>query len=197
MSIGQQANPWKWSTIILAALFVSCISWYFISGDAGQVTEEAVAGEDMSGQGDPAATGQEGQDLPVHEVEQGHDYSSLASLQEASGEPIRKVSTIAKGDSLYAILQQNGVSNRQAYDILTGQARSIFQKIVPAGSLLSFFHRQPGPHRDRVFGLRYIADHSLHRRREHPGAETGDSKGHEPRIHREAQTDRLHRGKGR
>ncbi len=152
MSIGQQANPWKWSTIILAALFVSCISWYFISGDAGQVTEDAVAGEDMSGQGDLAATGQEGQDLPVHEVEQGHDYSSLASLPEASGESIRKVSTIAKGDSLYAILQQNGVSNRQAYDILNAVKPVFdFSKIVPGRELVLVF----SPDNQDLTGIEY------------------------------------------
>jgi len=153
MSIGQPANPWKWSSIILAALLVSCISWYFILGDACQVTEEAIAGgEDMSGQGDPAAIGQEGQDLPVHEVEQGHDYASLASFPEASGEPIRKVSTIAKGDSLYAILQQNGVSNRQAYDILNAVKPVFdFSKIVPGRELVLVF----SPDNQDLTGIEY------------------------------------------
>lgn len=153
MSIGQPANPWKWSSIILAALLVSCISWYFILGDACQVTEEAIAGgEDMSGQGDPAAIGQEGQDLPVHEVEQGHDYASLASFPEASGEPIRKVSTIAKGDSLYAILQQNGISNRQAYDILNATKPVFdFSKIVPGRDLVLIF----SPDNQNLVGIEY------------------------------------------
>lgn len=155
MGIDQQANPWKWSTCALSILLVSCIAWYFIWGDDGRSPGYPVSGQrvnDVLGGEDGVAAGPGEVVLPLHEVEKGQGYASLIQPEEIPREPIRKVSTIARGDSFYAILLSNGVSSGQASEILN-ESRSIFDlsKIVPGRDLTLIF----SPDNQNLIGLEY------------------------------------------
>ncbi|MFY9396766.1 MAG: peptidoglycan DD-metalloendopeptidase family protein [Desulfomonilia bacterium] len=99
-----------------------------------------------------AALGSEEAVLPLHVVEEGQGYASLDQPAEISKEPIRKVSTVARGDSFYAILLSNGVSTRQASEILN-EAKSIFDlsKIVPGRDLTLIF----SPDNQNLIGIEY------------------------------------------
>ncbi len=117
-----KVNPWKVSTIILAIVLVSCLSWYFI--------------KDYEGQDEPVV-------VPTHVAESDQEYSALIPDKDEAPpeqEPIRKVSTINKGDSFYKILQENGIAQRQAHDILMA-AKDIFDlsKVLPGHELVLVF----------------------------------------------------------
>jgi murein DD-endopeptidase MepM/ murein hydrolase activator NlpD len=155
MGIDRQANPWKWSTCALTVLLVSCIAWYFIWGGSRGSLEDPGLGQGMSeakGEEGGAALGSEEAVLPLHVVEEGQGYASLDQPAEISKEPIRKVSTVARGDSFYAILLSNGVSTRQASEILN-EAKSIFDlsKIVPGRDLTLIF----SPDNQNLIGIEY------------------------------------------
>jgi murein DD-endopeptidase MepM/ murein hydrolase activator NlpD len=115
-------NPWKMSTIILALVLISCISWYLLKDYEGE-DETAVA--------------------PTHVAESDQEYSEhVADKKEVPPEqpPIRKVSTVNKGDSFYKILQENGIAQRQAHDILMA-AKEVFDlsKVLPSHELVLVF----------------------------------------------------------
>ncbi len=155
MNIDQRANPWKWSTFILAVLLASCVFWYLSTGDnvRGSAGAASEPGErNMAGQDESALSAQDDVVLPEHDVEKGQDYSALVPAPDASAEPIRKISTIDRGDSFYAILMQNGVSARQAYDILN-ETKPVFDlsKIVPGRELVLIF----SPDNQDLIGIEY------------------------------------------
>ncbi|HQI00235.1 MAG TPA: hypothetical protein PLA18_03085, partial [Deltaproteobacteria bacterium] len=109
MSAVQNTNPWKWSSVILAILLISCIGWYFLKGNEFKISEKIgiVSREDVI--------------MPEHVTEANQDYADFVVRQEefkASKDPIRKSSTVNKGDSFYQILLQNSISHTQAYEIL-------------------------------------------------------------------------------
>ncbi|HON61732.1 MAG TPA: M23 family metallopeptidase [Deltaproteobacteria bacterium] len=106
----------------------------------------------MAGQDESALSAQDDVVLPEHDVEKGQDYSALVPAPDASAEPIRKISTIDRGDSFYAILMQNGVSARQAYDILN-ETKPVFDlsKIVPGRELVLIF----SPDNQDLIGVEY------------------------------------------
>ena len=115
-------NPWKMSTIMLALVLICCISWYLLKDYGGE--EETVV-------------------VPTHVAEPDQEYSELIpDKEEAPPEqkPIRKESTINKGDSFYKILQENGIAQRQAHDILMA-AKEVFDlsKVLPGNELVLVF----------------------------------------------------------
>lgn len=143
------------STLVLAILLVSCVSWYFIRGDEGRGLAKVSAGQTgdgLSGQDDASLSAQEEIVLPEHDVEKGHEYASPVSSPDETGEPIRKISTIDRGDNFYTILMQNGVSVRQAYDILN-ETKPVFDlsKIVPGRELILIF----SPDNQNLTGIEY------------------------------------------
>nr|HOO47775.1 hypothetical protein [Deltaproteobacteria bacterium] len=93
-------NPWKISTLILAAALVLCISWIFFKEyRLEQGFEEA----------------------PTHVAETDEEYAELLPAEEAAPSDqdlIRKAFSVNKGDTFFKILQDNGIAERQAYDIL-------------------------------------------------------------------------------
>ncbi len=120
-----KTDPWKVSTIILALLLLACFSWYFLKEYQG-VDEAETA--------------------PVHVAEPDQEYAPIVPPETElplQAEPIRKTSTVDKGDTFYNILQENGIAQRQAYDILFA-AKDIFDlsKMLPGHELVLVFSPQ-------------------------------------------------------
>ena len=133
-------NPWKVSTIVLALVLICCISWYLLKDYEGEEVIEVT---------------------PTHVVEQDQEYSELIPDKKEvvpDPEPIRKVSTINKGDSFYKILQENGIAQHQAHDILMA-SKEVFDlsKVVPGHELVLIFSAD----NQNLIELDYeISDHS-------------------------------------
>lgn len=137
--MSDKATPWKLSTIILAVALISCISWYLWKQHQSAEDEEIV---------------------PPHVAETAEEYSEPIPAQEeppAEPQPIRKVFTINKGDTFYNILQENGIAQRQAYDILMA-SKEVFDlsKVMPGNELVLTF----SPDNQNLVQLDYeISDH--------------------------------------
>jgi murein DD-endopeptidase MepM/ murein hydrolase activator NlpD len=130
----EKANPWKVSTIVLSLVLIICICWYFFKD---------------------YQFGQDKETAPVHVEEADQEYSDLISPDK--GKPsdedlIRKTSTVNKGDSFYKILQENGISQRQAFDILAA-SKDVFDlsRVMPGNELVLVF----SPDNQRLIELDY------------------------------------------
>ena len=148
MSAVQNTNPWKWSSVILAILLISCIGWYFLKGNEFKISEKIgiVSREDVI--------------MPEHVTEANQDYADFVVRQEefkASKDPIRKSSTVNKGDSFYQILLQNSISHTQAYEILK-EVKGVFDlsRVMPGHEIVLVF----SPDNQDLVGVEYeISSH--------------------------------------
>ncbi len=142
MSVLSNSNPWKLSTFVLALLLISCIGWFFLKGDPGIADQtDAVENEEVI--------------IPEHDAESARDYSDLAEPKEdlkALKDPIRKASSICKGDSVYKVLVQNSISHSQAYQILR-EVKNVFDlsRVVPGHEIVLIF----SPDNENLIGIEY------------------------------------------
>lgn len=147
MNSETKSNPWKISTIVLAILLLSFVGWHFL--------EDNLKAAYISGffESDEVI-------IPDHLVEAGRDYSELDVGQEEVKEqkdPIRRTSTVSKGDSVYKILIQNSISHSQAYQVVRG-VKGVFDlsKVVPGHELVLVF----SPDNKNLIGVEYeISDY--------------------------------------
>lgn len=168
MSVIRNSNPWKLSTIILSILLISCISWYFVKGNQESAREIAApANEELV--------------IPEHVTENAQAYADLVPPQEEQNElkePIRKVSTIDRGDSFYNILLSYGISHSQAFEIVKGVKRVFdLSRVLPGHELALIF----SPDNENLVGIEYeisgddqlvvtIDADKIDARKEHAGA---------------------------
>ncbi len=115
-------NPWKISTLILAAALVLCISWIFFKEYRLE---------------------QEFEEAPTHVAETDEEYAELLPAEEAAPSDqdlIRKAFSVNKGDTFFKILQDNGIAERQAYDILAA-SKELFDlsKVMPGHEIILVF----------------------------------------------------------
>ncbi|HHO76041.1 MAG TPA: hypothetical protein ENN05_06385 [Deltaproteobacteria bacterium] len=114
-------NLWKASTFILALMLVLCIFWYFYKDSrSAENFEEMVA----------------------HVVE-AEEYADSLDIDEGTPselEPIRRAFSVNKGDTFYKIMQQNGISESQAHDILSASNKFFdLSKVLPGHELVLVF----------------------------------------------------------
>lgn len=141
-------NPWKWSSVILVILLLSSVGWYFLKDSPFMASEEG------------ALAAREEVVMPEHVAEANQDYSDFVVRQEefkASKDPIRKASTVYKGDSFYQILIQNSISHSQAFEILRGVKNCFdLSKLMPGHEIVLVF----SPDNQDLVGIEYeISDH--------------------------------------
>ena len=88
-------------------------------------------------------TGDDPEEVAVHVVESAYEYSDSDEAKNPitidevpEKEPLRKVFTIGKGDSIYRILTANGISSQEAYRIINA-VKPVFNlaKILPGHEL--------------------------------------------------------------
>ncbi|MBN2297144.1 MAG: hypothetical protein JXM72_01045, partial [Deltaproteobacteria bacterium] len=115
-------NPWKASTFMLAVVLVLCICWYFYKDYRFEEKFE---------------------EPPTHVVETDEEYADLVAADNGAPsrqEPIQRIFSVNKGDTFYKILQDNGIAERQAYDILSASKKEFdLSKVKPGHEIILIF----------------------------------------------------------
>lgn len=80
---------------------------------------------------------------PIHVAEEGSEYLDLdqqASIQTEAPEPIKKTLSVNRGESFLGMMQENGIAQTQAFDILAA-TKGVFDlsKVLPGHEMVLLF----------------------------------------------------------